>query len=89
MTNEAIRYTIFPVSPEAHLFGVSCAVDDPDPGGQQFSMPAWIPGSYLLREFSRHETQACNVVFGILQGCQRVYVGEKQAQVILNAVEPE
>jgi predicted metalloprotease with PDZ domain len=54
MTDAAIRYTIFPASPEAHLFGVSCTVDAPDPGGQQFSMPAWIPGSYLLREFSRH-----------------------------------
>lgn len=54
MTNTAIRYVIFPASPEAHLFGVSCTVDDPDPGGQQFSMPAWIPGSYLMREFARH-----------------------------------
>jgi len=50
----SVRYTVFPASPEAHVFGVSCVVDDPDPGGQQFSMPAWIPGSYLLREFARH-----------------------------------
>jgi predicted metalloprotease with PDZ domain len=57
MTNAAIRYTILPASPEAHLFGVTCTVDDPDPGGQQFSMPAWIPGSYLLREFARHVVQ--------------------------------
>jgi predicted metalloprotease with PDZ domain len=49
-----VRYTIFPANPEAHLFGVSCVIDHPDPGGQQFSMPAWIPGSYLLREFARH-----------------------------------
>ena len=49
-----IRYRISPASPEAHLYAVSCVVDDPDPGGQQFSMPAWIPGSYLLREFARH-----------------------------------
>lgn len=54
MNNTAIRYTIFPSSPEAHLFGVTCTVDSPDPGGQQFSMPSWIPGSYLLREFARH-----------------------------------
>jgi predicted metalloprotease with PDZ domain len=57
MTNTAIRYTILPASPEAHLFGVTCTVDAPDPGGQQFSMPAWIPGSYLLREFARHVVQ--------------------------------
>jgi predicted metalloprotease with PDZ domain len=54
MTNNAIRYTIFPANPEGHLFGVTCIIDSPDPGGQQFSMPAWIPGSYLLREFARH-----------------------------------
>jgi len=57
MTNAAIRYTILPASPEAHLFGVTCTVDAPDPDGQQFSMPAWIPGSYLLREFARHVVQ--------------------------------
>jgi predicted metalloprotease with PDZ domain len=57
MTKTAIRYTIFPASPEAHLFGVTCTVDEPDPAGQQFSMPAWIPGSYLLREFARHVVQ--------------------------------
>ncbi len=54
MNNSAINHAIFPLSPEAHLFGVSCTVPDPDPGGQLFSMPAWIPGSYLLREFARH-----------------------------------
>ncbi len=52
--SSSIRYSIFPSSPEAHLFGVSCTVTKPDPGGQQFSLPAWIPGSYLLREFARH-----------------------------------
>jgi predicted metalloprotease with PDZ domain len=50
----SIHYSIFPSSPEAHLFAVSCTVAEPDPGGQQFSLPAWIPGSYLLREFARH-----------------------------------
>ncbi len=49
-----IRYTIAPIHPEAHLFGVSCTVADPDPGGQRFSLPAWIPGSYMIREFARN-----------------------------------
>lgn len=49
-----IHYTVFPANPEAHLFAVTCTIAHPDPGGQQFSMPAWIPGSYLLREFARH-----------------------------------
>lgn len=50
----AIRYTIVPSHPEAHLFRVTCAVTEPDPQGQRLSLPAWIPGSYMIREFSRN-----------------------------------
>ncbi|MFN0041075.1 MAG: M61 family metallopeptidase [Burkholderiales bacterium] len=49
-----IRYSIVPSRPEAHLFEVRCTVADPDPAGQVFSLPAWIPGSYLIREFSKN-----------------------------------
>jgi predicted metalloprotease with PDZ domain len=49
----ATRYRIVPRNPHAHLFEVRCTVDDPDPGGQQFRLPSWIPGSYLIREFAR------------------------------------
>jgi predicted metalloprotease with PDZ domain len=49
-----IRYSIFPSHPEAHLFEVHCTVDNPDPTGQKFSLPTWIPGSYLIREFAKH-----------------------------------
>ena len=48
------RYRIVPSDPNAHLFEVSCTVPDPDPGGQAFRLPAWSPGSYLIREFARH-----------------------------------
>jgi predicted metalloprotease with PDZ domain len=48
------RYRIIPRDPNAHLFEVSCTVEAPDPAGQAFRLPAWIPGSYLLREFARH-----------------------------------
>jgi predicted metalloprotease with PDZ domain len=51
---EPIRYTIVPGRPEAHLYRVSCTVAEPDPSGQQFALPAWIPGSYMIREFARH-----------------------------------
>jgi len=50
----AIRYRIQPRSPEAHLFEVSVTVDAPDPLGQRFALPAWIPGSYMIREYARH-----------------------------------
>ncbi len=51
---DPIRYTLTPHHPEAHLFRVACTVPDPDPQGQVFSLPAWIPGSYMIREFARN-----------------------------------
>jgi predicted metalloprotease with PDZ domain len=48
-----ISYRITPSNPNAHLFEVRCTLDDPDPAGQRFRLPAWIPGSYLIREFAR------------------------------------
>jgi predicted metalloprotease with PDZ domain len=52
-----IHYAIAPLQPEAHLFAVTVTVDDPDPAGQRFSLPAWIPGSYMIREFARNIVQ--------------------------------
>jgi len=49
-----VCYTIAPRHPEAHLFEVSCTVTAPDPAGQVFRLPAWIPGSYMIREFARN-----------------------------------
>ena len=46
-------YRITPRDPHAHLFEVRCTVDNPDPSGQRFRLPSWIPGSYLIREFAR------------------------------------
>lgn len=49
-----IRYTIVPAHPEAHLFEVTCTVGQPDAAGQKFALPAWIPGSYMIREFAKN-----------------------------------
>jgi predicted metalloprotease with PDZ domain len=54
MTAEAHRYRITPINPGAHLFEVSLVIADPDPEGQTISIPAWTPGSYLVRDFARH-----------------------------------
>ncbi|KVT83841.1 peptidase M61 [Burkholderia territorii] len=51
---QPIRYSIAPKDLAAHLFEVSVTVADPDPEGQHFSLPVWIPGSYLVREFARN-----------------------------------
>lgn len=55
--NTPIRYRICPANPNAHHFEVQCRVEQPDPTGQQFSLPNWIPGSYMIRDFSRHITR--------------------------------
>jgi predicted metalloprotease with PDZ domain len=48
-----VHYRIAPYDLNAHLLEVRCTVDAPDPAGQRFRLPAWIPGSYLIREFAR------------------------------------
>jgi len=53
-TGAPIRYRIRASQPEAHLFHVELVVQTPDAAGQHFSLPAWIPGSYMIREFARN-----------------------------------
>ena len=50
----AIAYRIHLAQPEAHLIEVSCTVEGPDAAGVTFALPAWIPGSYMIRNFARH-----------------------------------
>ncbi len=54
---EVIHYTIRPYDLALHLFEVTLTVSHPDPEGQVLSLPAWIPGSYMIREFARHIVQ--------------------------------
>jgi predicted metalloprotease with PDZ domain len=62
-----VRYAIRPAQLGAHLFHVTVTVETPDPEGQRFMLPAWIPGSYLIREFARHIVR-----ISALSGNQRV-----------------
>lgn len=50
----SVRYSIVPKDPAAHLFEVILTVEAPDPAGQRLILPAWIPGSYMIREFARN-----------------------------------
>jgi predicted metalloprotease with PDZ domain len=52
--SDAHLYSIRPSDPAAHLFEVRLTVASPDPEGQIFSMPAWIPGSYMIRDYAKH-----------------------------------
>lgn len=49
-----VHYNVRIENPHAHHFGVSCTISEPDPAGQQLSLPAWIPGSYMIRDFARN-----------------------------------
>lgn len=49
-----IHYHITPSSPEAHLFAITLTIQQPAADGQVLSLPAWIPGSYMIRDFARH-----------------------------------
>lgn len=58
-----MRYTLAAARPEAHHFGVILELEHPDPAGQVLTMPAWTPGSYMVRDFARHVIElraSCN-----------------------------
>ncbi|MES2264461.1 MAG: M61 family metallopeptidase [Pseudomonadota bacterium] len=52
-----VAYAIVGKDLPGHLFQVTLTVDAPAPDGQVLSLPAWIPGSYMIREFSRNIVQ--------------------------------
>jgi predicted metalloprotease with PDZ domain len=52
--SDAHQYSIRLLNPAAHLIEVRLTVAKPDPSGQVFAMPAWIPGSYMIRDYARH-----------------------------------
>jgi len=56
-SKSAIHYEIKPIDPAAHLFEVRLTVQKPSKTGQEFWLPAWIPGSYLIRDFARNIIQ--------------------------------
>ncbi|SSC08980.1 M61 family metallopeptidase [bacterium endosymbiont of Bathymodiolus sp. 5 South] len=54
MNQAPLRYQITPKDTNAHVFQVCLTLDNPNPLGQVFSLPNWIPGSYLIRDFTKH-----------------------------------
>ena len=52
--SQILSYRVELQRPEAHLFKVTLAVDAPDPEGLRVTLPAWIPGSYMIRDFARN-----------------------------------
>ncbi|WP_238923873.1 M61 family metallopeptidase [Achromobacter ruhlandii] len=48
-----ILYRLAPHDPSGHRYRITLTIQAPSPDGQRLSLPAWIPGSYLIRDFSR------------------------------------
>ncbi len=48
----SLHYRVEAADLHAHLFRVTLSIDQPA-AEQQVSLPVWIPGSYLVREFSK------------------------------------
>ncbi|KRB92962.1 M61 family metallopeptidase [Duganella sp. Root198D2] len=57
MKSKKISYTIAAQDPATHMFQVAMTIETPAPEGQVLVLPAWIPGSYMIREFSRNIVQ--------------------------------
>ena len=53
MSTAPIRYLVELHDLHAHQFRVTLSVARPA-ASQRLSLPVWIPGSYMVREFGRH-----------------------------------
>ena len=53
MSTPTIHYRVAVLNTHAHLFEVTLTVPEPAEA-QVLALPVWIPGSYLVREFSQH-----------------------------------
>ena len=56
MSSHPIHYRVEPADVNAHLFRVTLTIAQPA-ADQVVSLPVWIPGSYLVREFSKNLQQ--------------------------------
>ena len=48
-----VHYTVDAANKHAHLFQIGLHIEKPQ-AGQVVSLPVWIPGSYLVREFAKN-----------------------------------
>lgn len=53
MEHDKILYSLRFDDLNGHRLSVKLSIAQPNPAGQKLYLPAWIPGSYLLRDFSR------------------------------------
>ena len=51
-----LHYSVVLLNPHAHTFQVTLTIKNPNIDGQLLSLPAWIPGSYMIRDFAKNIT---------------------------------
>lgn len=49
-----VRYHVTLPQPHTHYLHVCARLAQPQADGEEFWLPVWLPGSYLVREFARH-----------------------------------
>ena len=76
----ALQYRIWPKDPGAHLYEVSLTITAPDAAGQVISMPAWIPGSYMIRDYARHVVSVRAESDGLAVGLRKLDKSRWQAE---------
>ena len=76
----ALQYRIWPKDPGAHLYEVSLTIAAPDAAGQVLSMPAWIPGSYMIRDYARHVVSVRAESDGLAVGLRKLDKSRWQAE---------
>lgn len=54
MQQHPVHYRVVPADPAGHTFSVELSIQYPNPEGQEVLLPAWIPGSYMIRDFARN-----------------------------------
>jgi predicted metalloprotease with PDZ domain len=50
----AVRYQVSVKSVVGHILTIRLDIDKPQAMGQILSLPAWIPGSYMIRDFAKN-----------------------------------
>jgi predicted metalloprotease with PDZ domain len=53
----SIRYSVSISSVTNNIISVKLDIAEPDKHGQKLTLPAWIPGSYMIRDFSKNIVQ--------------------------------
>tara|TARA_R110000744_G_scaffold41717_5_gene94710 strand:+ start:5848 stop:7641 length:1794 start_codon:yes stop_codon:yes gene_type:complete len=54
-----IQYQICPINPNSHLFEVLLSFKSTPGQSYTLTLPAWLPGSYMIRDFAKNITEIC------------------------------